>query len=111
MYYATDSQLADLSKCAVVNFVTGTGSTQSSCTNVTGLTASFASDNALSSIPQSAAATSTSATGSGGSATTTPTTSSTAKPSAANNVYPYSGFGMAAWVMVVGFATFLAYLL
>lgn len=96
-----------LYQCAAVNFVNGTGATQSTCKNVTGTVASFTADPALSSLP----ATATSSGSSTGTATTTSSSTTTAKPSSANTVCSYSRLGMFAWVVAVGSVTFMAFLL
>ncbi|KAN0106375.1 hypothetical protein V8E51_009251 [Hyaloscypha variabilis] len=101
---AADSPDGILYQCLAVNFVTGVGGPQSVCKNETGTTATFVADPVLSSLPASAAATSSTGTSTG-------TATSTSKPSSANTAYGYSGFGMLAWVAVVGSATFLACLL
>ncbi|CZR57233.1 uncharacterized protein PAC_07123 [Phialocephala subalpina] len=98
---ATDGLLY---QCAAVNFVSGSSnSTPSSCTNVTGLTATFTQASALSSIPASAT----------GSATSTAATGTGTGKSAAGALRPveYGAFGALSWVVVVGGATVLVALL
>lgn len=95
-------------QCAAVNFVAGSAtSTPSTCTNVTGLTASYTQAPALSSIPVSATSSSSStATGSAAPG------SSTGKSAAAGGARPFgSEVAVLAWVMLIGGATVLAALL
>ncbi|KAE8450935.1 hypothetical protein EG329_005375 [Mollisiaceae sp. DMI_Dod_QoI] len=97
-----------LYQCAAVNFVAGSAtSTPSTCTNVTGLTASYTQAPALSSIPVSATSSSSStATGSAASG------SSTGKSAAAGGARPFgSEVAVLAWVMLIGGATVLGALL
>ncbi|KAF8854267.1 hypothetical protein BDZ45DRAFT_627939 [Acephala macrosclerotiorum] len=95
-----------LYQCAAVNFIAGTATTVPSvCTNVTGLSAVYTTDAALSSLPATfSSATSTS--------TSTSTSSSTAK-SSANTIHSpsYAAFGPLIWVALVGSATLIAFLL
>jgi len=101
-----------LYQCAAVNFVTGSIEPPSVCTNVTGLSAAYTTDAALSSLPATAtstsSATSTQAITTGG---TSSTSTSTAKPSAATAIHSYGGFSLIMWVVMTAVATIMACLL
>ncbi|KAF7881570.1 uncharacterized protein EAF02_006258 [Botrytis sinoallii] len=97
-----------LYQCAAVSFVTGSATAApTSCKNATGVSASFAADAALSSLPASATAT---ASASGTSGTAAATSSSAA---GALTVAPvaYGAMGSLMWVGSIGVASFAAFLL
>jgi len=95
-----------LYQCAAVNFVTGSIMPPAVCKNVTGLTAAFTSDAALSSVPTTATASTTSSTASSSSSS-----SSTSKSSASAIHFSYTGGYSIIWAIVVGAASDLLYLL
>lgn len=97
-----------LYQCAAVSFVTGSATAApTSCKNATGVSASYAADAALSSLPASATAT---ASASGTSGTAAATSSSAA---GALTVAPmaYGAVGSLMWVGSIGVASFAAFLL
>ncbi|TGO17870.1 hypothetical protein BTUL_0014g00650 [Botrytis tulipae] len=97
-----------LYQCAPVSFLAGPATaTPTACKNATGVSASYAADTALSSLPASATAT---ASASGTSGTAAATSSSAA---GALTVAPmtYGGMGTLVWVGSVGVASFAAFLL
>lgn len=108
MWASTNSVL----QCAAVNFVAGSIAPPSVCTNVTGLTAAYTSDPALSSLPAStSAASSASMTSSTASSTSSSTSTSTPKSSDTTTVRSYSGLSLVAWVITIASVTFMACLL
>jgi len=95
-----------LYQCAAVNFTAGAaGSIPSSCKNVTGLTASFTTDAALSTIPATSSPTSASASGSSSSASS----AAASKAAAASTYASHDILGALFWVgmAVLGVATAL----
>jgi hypothetical protein len=93
-------------KCAVVNFVPGTGEAGGSagCKNGTGVTVSYVTDAILSNLStnSSSATAASSSTSSGSSAST-----STSKAAAAGTVPPFNFgvFGTIAWTVLLGVGT------
>ncbi|KAG0648851.1 Uncharacterized protein D0Z07_4917 [Hyphodiscus hymeniophilus] len=105
-----NSNVANLFKCAAVNFVAGTITAPSSCTNVTGLSATDTTDTALSSLAPSATS-SGSPTSSIAISTTISSTTATTKASAAMTLSPFDGSGSFVWVGMIAFAGLGAFLL
>jgi len=104
-----------LYQCAAVNFVSGSiAPNPSVCKNVTGLSATYSSDMALSTLPASGTATSGSAASTSMSMSMTSgssTASSTAKASGATQNLSVGEFGPVMWFVGIGSLALLASLL
>ncbi|KAB8296107.1 hypothetical protein EYC80_008904 [Monilinia laxa] len=95
-----------LYQCAAVSFVTGAATaTPTACKNATGVSASYAADAALSSLPASATATTSETSG------TAAASSSSAAGALTVGPIEYGAMGTLMWVGSVGVASFAAFLL
>ncbi|ESZ98377.1 hypothetical protein SBOR_1255 [Sclerotinia borealis F-4128] len=95
-----------LYQCAAVSFVTGAATaTPTACKNATGVSASYAADSALSSLPASATATASETSG------TAAATSSSAAGALTVGPMEYGAVGTLMWVGSIGVASFAAFLL
>ena len=97
-------------QCAAVNFVASSIAAPSICTNVTGLSAAYTTDPALSSLPATATAASTEVTSAASSVSTSSSTS-TAKASDSTVIVSYSELSSLVWVAVIASATLIARIL
>jgi len=100
-----------LYQCAAVNFVTGTGTPPTSCKNVTGLSATYSADPALSTLPASGTAASSGSATATGSSTTTTSAASTTKASGATGSLSTSELSSMLWVVGIGALAMAASLL
>jgi hypothetical protein len=105
-------------QCSTVNFVAGSIPPPSVCINVTGLSAVYTTDAALSNLPATATATSsvsvstTLYTGTGtGTGTSTSTSTTTAKPSDAMTIRFYDGLSSLMWLVMITSVTLVMSLL
>ncbi|CAD6443990.1 5e51d6da-3483-4f72-9575-30b317ca74d8 [Sclerotinia trifoliorum] len=97
-----------LYQCAAVSFVQGAATdVPSTCKNGTGVSASYAADAALSSLPASATATATASSSSG----TAAASSSSAAGALTVGPMQYGTIGSLVWVGSVSVASFVAFLL